>query len=997
MSSLNDSMYSQYLAWYQRHLAKYGQNTAVLMQVGKFYEIYDRLNLETNATQTNIREIADLCSLNLSEHVDPENPNLLKLFGGFPEMSLPKFEKQLLDSGFTVVVVVQKKNAKGDVEERIVDRISSPGIYENRYSAGRLENTTESCLLGLIIDENDVRSKYVGLAAIDVQTGHTWSTETIVQFIQNTPNIDNIEPFFMMHPPAEVVCWTKDSITESQIRSWFRFSHSIKLHMRTEKPPKLNCEFLREVYSMKTQLSPAYFLGLERYPQALNCVYATLSFVEEHIPSLLRKLKNNSVWVPENRVRLGNAALEQLSIVSNSSECLLHWFQKTYTAIGRRALRERILTPISDVYELESRFRRIDFLRTQTDESAIEKSLRTIYDLSRIHRKIHLHSVSIMDICHLLSSYKSISELILRFSNTESAISEPQSVLKWLSNDTWSLERMKKTETQGLERCHPWVLGVYPELDEFEKQWSKLLNLIREYASKFTEAQINIVTGEHMPFEFMTTKKRFEKIGISHNLIFHTNSAKSTNGSLESKEIRDFQNQGLKILRGWSHKQDEIWSDVISKWSSDCEQPIQGTTISEFITNWVANLDAEFSLARCAKEYDLISPQFISSKKSKFQITGLRHPIIERITTAKYVKHDIALGESGPETGTAENGLLIYGTNASGKSSVMKALGIAVLCAQTGIPVAATKFKIAPYNSIFTRILSNDNLWSSLSSFAVEMTEFRAILKYADSNSLVLGDELCSGTETRSATAIVSAGIQTLVRRGAQFLFATHLHEISEIEAIREMRQIKFAHLGVECNPITKQIIYNRNLEPGAGKSLYGLEVCYGLDMDPEFLELANTCRTQNSSRYNSAVSIRRCEVCKSTKDLESHHILHQVTANKGFVDDGIKTHAASNLTVLCDLCHKQHHSGKLEITGWRDTSEGRELCWKRIESSPASSISNDIGKDKYDMVKERLAVIMAKGKKERELLQIIASEFSIDVTISEIRSWKKQILGRSI
>jgi DNA mismatch repair protein MutS len=261
----------------------------------------------------------------------------------------------------------------------------------------------------------------------------------------------------------------------------------------------------------------------------------------------------------------------------------------------------------------------------------------------------------------------------------------------------------------------------------------------------------------------------------------------------------------------------------------------------------------------------------------------------------------------------------------------------------------------------------------------------------------VLGDELCSGTETRSATAIVSAGIQTLVRRGAQFLFATHLHEISEIEAIREMRQIKFAHLGVECNPITKQIIYNRNLEPGAGKSLYGLEVCYGLDMDPEFLELANTCRTQNSSRYNSAVSIRRCEVCKSTKDLESHHILHQVTANKGFVDDGIKTHAASNLTVLCDLCHKQHHSGKLEITGWRDTSEGRELCWKRIESSPASSISNDIGKDKYDMVKERLAVIMAKGKKERELLQIIASEFSIDVTISEIRSWKKQILGRSI
>jgi DNA mismatch repair protein MutS len=438
-------------------------------------------------------------------------------------------------------------------------------------------------------------------------------------------------------------------------------------------------------------------------------------------------------------------------------------------------------------------------------------------------------------------------------------------------------------------------------------------------------------------------------------------------------------------------------SEVITKWSVSCDNPIQGTTISEFITNWVANLDTEYALARCAKMYDLITPEFISAEASNLEVTGLRHPIIERITTTNYVKHNISLGSATTDTsatGSAENGLLIYGTNASGKSSLMKALGIAVLCAQCGIPVAASTFKLSPYNSIFTRILSNDNLWSSLSSFAVEMTEFRAILKYADSRSLVLGDELCSGTETRSATAIVSAGIQTLVKRGAQFLFATHLHEISEIEAVRSLKQIKFAHLGVECNPLTKQIIYNRNLEPGPGKSLYGLEVCYGLDMDADFLELASQCRDRTGqSRYNSAVAVRRCEVCKSTKDLESHHIKHQAQSKNGFVESGLKTHATSNLTVLCDLCHKNHHSGKLAILGWQDTSEGRELRWQLAEINSQPTSKTDSTDERFDMIKERLSILLSKGKKEKELLQILANEFTIQIKTSELRAWKKRVV----
>jgi DNA mismatch repair protein MutS len=311
----------------------------------------------------------------------------------------------------------------------------------------------------------------------------------------------------------------------------------------------------------------------------------------------------------------------------------------------------------------------------------------------------------------------------------------------------------------------------------------------------------------------------------------------------------------------------------------------------------------------------------------------------------------------------------------------MKALGIAVICAQTGIPVAATKFRITPYKSIFTRILGNDNLWASLSSFAVEMTEFRSILKYADKNSLILGDELCSGTETQSATAIVSAGIQILHKRGAQFLFATHLHEISELEEIRRLPGIEFAHLGIEFLPNSKQIVYKRTLERGAGSSLYGLEVCHGLDMDEEFLQIATNSRKFLNSRYNSQVAVRRCELCGSTKDLESHHIQEQNSAKNGFVAPGTAVHRASNLTVLCGHCHKEHHGGRIEIQGWKDTSTGRELGWTR---SPKV--------DMADQVKDRLRILVSKKTKEKDMIAILAAEYDCTVTVSELRIWKKQL-----
>ena len=130
----------------------------------------------------------------------------------------------------------------------------------------------------------------------------------------------------------------------------------------------------------------------------------------------------------------------------------------------------------------------------------------------------------------------------------------------------------------------------------------------------------------------------------------------------------------------------------------------------------------------------------------------MRHCLIEHLQTNElYVANDISLGFDKC------NGILLYGTNAVGKSSLIRSIGICIVLAQAGMFVPCSEFTYKPYCKIFTRILGNDDIFKGLSTFAVEMSELRTILNNSDENSLILGDELCSGTETNSAISIFLA------------------------------------------------------------------------------------------------------------------------------------------------------------------------------------------------------------------------------------------------
>ena len=341
---------------------------------------------------------------------------------------------------------------------------------------------------------------------------------------------------------------------------------------------------------------------------------------------------------------------------------------------------------------------------------------------------------------------------------------------------------------------------------------------------------------------------------------------------------------------------------------------------SPSVTTEVSSGKGAVSLCSTNSEGDLRSPDefteaFCSLTKSMVQATGLRHCLIEHLQTQEiYVTNDITLGDG------MEDGILLYGTNAVGKTSIIRALGIAVILAQSGCYVPCTKFIYKPYTAIFSRILGNDNIFKGLSTFAVEMSELRMILKTADQNSLILGDELCSGTEIESALSIFLSGLIHLHEKNTSFIFATHFHDILNFSEMSNLSRLHIKHMSVIYNRELDCLVYDRLLKNGPGNRMYGLEVCKSLHLPDEFLERAyeirnkyysdiNSALTHHTSHYNSRKIIGMCERCNLKMGDEIHHIQYQQWADStGFLQHFHKNHVA-NLISVCTKCHDLIHA----------------------------------------------------------------------------------------
>ena len=248
------------------------------------------------------------------------------------------------------------------------------------------------------------------------------------------------------------------------------------------------------------------------------------------------------------------------------------------------------------------------------------------------------------------------------------------------------------------------------------------------------------------------------------------------------------------------------------------------------------------------------------------------------------------------------------------------------------------------FDSLFTRISGADNIAKGLSSFAVEMLELKNIFNRSCKSSLILGDEISHSTETMSGVSIVTSAIMKLSKLQSIFMFATHLHQLPQLDEIQKLKNVLCLHLSVMYKENEDKLIFDRKLQIGSGSSMYGLEYAKSLHMDAEFLKIANDIRKKitddyepierlvqrKANKYNKNLYVSSCVICaRPVEDI--HHIKEQNDANeKGFIGH-VNANHKYNLIPLCKEHHTMVHSGKINVNGFVATSKGLELHYTML------------------------------------------------------------------
>ena len=958
------TMYTEYAELYKTYTQKYGPKTAIFLMVGSFYELYDIQNNETGHTTCNVRDITDYLGIQLSVKKADISVNCDGLFAGFPDSAVHKWAGRLTSSGWTVVIVDQEKDSRGKVIARNVVRILSPSTHLEHMSL-----TDTPYIVALYFQTQSGQPPACGAGALDLTTG---TTRTYTGTAAGRPDLwtaDEMVQFISVFPPKEIwIGWydasQHDSASpmpnESHFRRLLGQASNVPIHlysMNQKGPSELaRSETFQQCYGIKSLLPPHAYLGLRSIYEEM-ALFQLLHFVEEHHPSMLHSFHRNEPWSPHERLICGNHALTQLQLTGPClKETVLGIFDKCITSMGKRAIKERLMSPYSDAATICTRLKEITEYQTWPDSASasLERQLRFMFDLPRLHRKILCGTICPVDIAGLFQTYTAMNAV--RTLTEDTVLRAPFTEDEWISYQAichthWDQEKAQTPSADVTPLNGQRYSAILAKETEISETWNAIYAYRHEIAAAahLSDDAIRVEERDKEPFGFRGSTITFQQLKKNH--------AHLPEGITFSL---------LKSV-GW------IDSPLIQKWNTTLQKQrealaslyqIHGVEACQAISDagrihwtnmekWICHVDGTQCVSRVSQERGFSCPYVehtdpAENKGSALEIVNLRHPLVEATASrAAYVTHDVQLGYTGT------NGWLIYGMNASGKSTLMKATGLCILLAQAGCFVPATKMRFRPFRSIYTRILNQDNLFAGLSSFAVEMSELRDILRHADPYTLVLGDELCSGTESISAQALVASGIQWLAARDAKYMFATHLHGIPDLLPMKE-NKMEVWHLHVEYSPATKLLVYERSLRPGKGSSLYGLEVARAMDLPFEFMEqavrhrhrLMGTTSSQEAptSSWNRQIVRKECEHCRTPiqSALEVHHVQERHTARHGILPDGTPMNDSRNLMVLCQACHDAVHANQIEIGPIRQTSEGPiRIMYSASASSLSSSLSS--------------------------------------------------------
>ena len=894
---------------------KYGQNTFLLMQVGSFFEVYS-----TTENGTNMVSFSQICDLKIANKNDG-------YMAGFRDYMIEKYLSKINEAGFTSVVYVQEE--VDGVIQRKESAVYSPGTTF-------LDDDTKLSNNVTCVWIHKTRKDIVfGLSNLDIFTGKINLYEYQQVYYHNPTTYDNIENFMSIYKPIEIIFIynVEDTLIDHILHYLKTSSKKItRVSLIADNPFKsqaTRCE--NQVYQNELirTFYPNMVVDLLDKTIAFQALCFLLNYVSQHNANLTQRLQEPHIDTQDVLV-LANHSLKQLNILdgdySGEYSSVLKLLNICKTRIGQREMERIILKPTRNVQYLQDSYDMIEHALTAQYNWP---NLSLIKDIEKIIRKMFLSRATPLDYYYLYEACKIIQETTcdqrlsdyIHHPSTVQEIRMIQSALESCLNmnicKTINSIQFDKYESQDLI-----VRGYSTDLDtiidttrECESKLSAILAYLNElYFTIDKKTKDAVKLHETSTLSFLITKKRGtaldkkikelpNKIIIFPEFTFDLSKIQykdnNSNTEIVSKEFFGIISKLDSSKAAFIKKINEVYLSV--------HKSLSVLSYESFIFS-IQQLDTLNAKCELARKYNYSKPVIDARESSYVSIQDMRHPLIEHIEKNElYVTNNIQIG-------LEEKGILLFGTNAVGKTSLIKAIGICVVMAQAGLYVPCKTMTYSPYEYIFTRIIGNDNIFKGLSTFGVEMSELRVILNSCNRNSLILGDELCSGTEIDSALSIFIAGLETMYQRESSFIFATHFHQIQHYEEIKRMN-ISLKHLKVQYNRETNALVYDRKLADGAGESIYGLEVCKSLDMPETFIRRAYEIRNKdcvlnlNVSRYNKSKIKGMCEFCKKKIGSEIHHLHYQKDANENdYIDHFHKNHSA-NLASICESCHDKIHS----------------------------------------------------------------------------------------
>ena len=714
---------------------------------------------------------------------------------GFPHHALDTYLPKLVRAGKRVAICDQLEDPKmtKKLVKRGVTELVTPGVSINDNILNHKEN---NFLAAIHFEKNNG-----GIALLDISTGEFLTAEGTPDYLDKLLN--NFSPKEVLIERNE-----KKHFEECFGPRYFTFELDDWVFTSETAHERLLKHF--ETKNLKGFGVQHLKLGIIAAGAILHYLDITQHTHIQHITSLSRIEEDRYVRLDKFTVR----SLELVSTMNEDGKSLLNIIDKTISPMGSRMLRRWILFPLKDVKPIHERLDVVDyFFRNPEIKDLLDSQLEQIGDLERIISKVAVGRVSPREVVQLkvaLSALEPVKEACMNSGEPTLCRIGEQINLCQLIRDRIEKE-INNDPPSLINKGGVIANGVNPELDELRS----IAYSGKDYLLQVQQREIERTGIPSLKIAFNNVFGYYIEVRNTHkDKVPQDWIRKQTLVNAEryiTEELKEYEEKILGAEEKILSLESRLFNDLVLC-LTEYIPPIQCNA------NLVGRLDCLLSFAKVAEENRYIRP--VVDESDIIDIKAGRHPVIEKQLPLgeSYISNDVYLDEDSQQI------IIITGPNMAGKSALLRQTALITLLAQIGCFVPAESARIGIVDKIFTRVGASDNISVGESTFMVEMNEAADILNNMTSRSLVLFDELGRGTSTYDGISIAWAIVEYIHEHPnahAKTLFATHYHELNEME--RSFKRIK--NYNVSVKEVGNKVIFLRKLVPGGSEHSFGIHV----------------------------------------------------------------------------------------------------------------------------------------------------------------------------